>query len=102
MKLYVINSANQKVYLDVVASTRRELAQLIGSWNFYLGSSGYSVYDVYAENDSNNMTTGAVVGGAVGLLGGPIGVIVGGVVGGLIGNSSDESEDKQVHRFNRS
>ncbi len=102
MKLYVVNQSNQKVYLNLTASTRKGLANLIGGYNFYLGNNLYSVYDVWAENDSNSTATGAVVGGVVGALGGPIGILIGGLLGGLIGNGSDEDESAKIRRFNNS
>lgn len=102
MKLYVINQNNQKVYLNLTAATRQELANQIGGHNFYLGNDLYSVNLVWAENDSNSAATGAVVGGVVGALGGPVGILIGGLLGGLFGNSSDEQETAQVNRFNQS
>lgn len=102
MKLYVMNSGNQKVYLNLNASTRAELINLVGGYNFYLGTSLHSVYDVKAEKDINGTATGAVVGGVVGALGGPIGILIGGFVGGLVGNNSDEEEGQKVNRFNNS
>ena len=102
MKLYVINSQNQKVYLNLTAPTRRALINQIGGQNFFLGDNLYSVYDVRAENDSNNTATGAVVGGVVGVLGGPLGILIGGLLGGLIGNNSDDEENILISRFNNS
>lgn len=102
MKLYVTNSLNQKVYLNLTAPTRQSLANKIGGYNFYLGENLYSVYDVIAENDSNSTATGAVVGGVVGALGGPIGILVGGFLGGLIGNNTDDDENGKIRRFNNS
>lgn len=102
MKLYVINSDNKKVYLNLVAPTREDLKTLIGGENFFLSDNLYTIYDVRAENDSNRTTTGAVVGGIVGALGGPIGIIIGGFMGGLIGNNSDEEENEKVSCFNKS
>lgn len=102
MKLYVVNPNNQKVYLNLTAATRQGLANQIGGYNFYLGDILYSVYDVWAENDSNSTATGAVVGGVVGALGGPVGILIGGLLGGLIGNGSDTDESSKVRRFNNS
>jgi len=102
MKLYVVNQNNQKVYLNLTAATRRELANQIGGYNFFLGNNLYSVYDVLAENDSNSTATGVVVGGVVGALGGPIGILIGGVLGGFLGNSTDEQQAGLVKRFNHS
>ena len=103
MKLYVVNpNTKQKVYLNLIASTRHGLVNQIGGNNFYLGDNLYSVLDVCAENESNSTATGVIVGGAVGALCGPVGIIIGGLLGGLIGNSSDENESVKVKRFNNS
>jgi len=102
MKLYVINPQNQKVYLNLTAPTRHDLAQQIGGYNFFLGNNLYSVSNVIAENDSNSTATGAVVGGVVGALGGPIGILIGGFLGGLIGNNTDDDENARIRRFNNS
>lgn len=102
MKLFVYNQYNQKVYLNLSASTRQGLANKIGSRTFYLGENRYTVNEVWAEKDSNNTATGAVVGGLVGALGGPIGILAGGLLGGLFGNDSDEKEAANVKKFNQS
>lgn len=102
MKLFIVNSNNQKVYLNLTASTRNELQNLIGGAYFNLGDTTYSVNAVYAEAISNNTGTGAVVGGAIGALGGPIGILVGLLLGGLIGNGSDNDENVKVQKFNSS
>ena len=102
MKLYVYNHFDQKVYLNLTASTRDALADQIGGYNFFLGDNRYSVYDVLAENDTSNTATGAVVGGLVGALGGPVGILIGGFLGGIFGNATDEQETVQVRRFNQS
>jgi hypothetical protein len=104
MKLYVVNKYNtsEKIYLNVTASTRNELARVIGDKTFYLNGILYSVWEVYAEGDTNSTGAGAVIGGLVGLLGGPVGMIIGGVVGGAIGNSSDQDEVKNINLFNNS
>lgn len=101
MKLYVVSN-NQKIYLNLTASTRQGLANLIGGYYFFLGNNRYSVKQVWAENNSNSTTTGAVVGGVVGALGGPVGILIGGLLGGLIGNNTDEDENAKINRFNRS
>ena len=102
MKLYVINPSNQRIYLNLTASSRSELASLTGGSQFYVSNNLYNVKQVFAERDSNNTATGSVVGGAVGALGGPIGIVIGGVLGGLIGNNSDKAEDARVDQFNKS
>lgn len=102
MKLYVINSSNQKVYLNITANTRQGLANKIGGQNFYLGNDYYTVRQVWAEKDNNSTAAGAVVGGLVGALGGPVGIVIGGLLGGLLGNESDDEETSKVNRFNNS
>ncbi|WP_323758440.1 DUF456 domain-containing protein [Roseivirga sp.] len=103
MKLYVINpNNNQKVYLNLSAPTRQSLTKQIGGENFYLANQLFSIYDVWAENDSNSTATGAVVGGFVGALGGPVGILVGGFLGGLIGKGTDEEESAKIKKFNNS
>lgn len=103
MKLYVINPRNkQKTYLNISATSRRQLIKQIGGQKFYLGDTLYSVNDVKAENDSNSTSTGVVVGGVVGALAGPVGILIGGALGGLIGNNSDEEETVKIKKFNTS
>lgn len=102
MKLFVTDNRHQKVYLNLIARTRQELASKIGSRNFFLANKMYSVSQVVAEKDSNNTATGAVVGGLVGAFGGPVGILVGGFLGGLLGNSTDDDEALLVNTFNSS
>lgn len=101
MKLYVTLN-NQKVYLNITASTRYELSRKIGYPWFTIQGYRYHVNQVEAESENANTTGGAVVGGLLGLLGGPIGVIAGGVVGGLIGSSNDQNEREKARTFNSS
>lgn len=84
------------------ASSRPELARMIGSPWFTLNGYSHHVNDVMAESNSSNAGGGAVVGGLVGLLGGPLGLLIGGVVGGLVGNNSDENDRVRVNSFNTS
>lgn len=103
MKLYVQGNNGQKFYLNTTASTRLELANLIGTPWFNLHGGTYHVNQVVAEGDSGSgTTTGAIVGGLIGLLGGPLGVILGGTLGGVIGNGTDQDEVNKVKRFNNS
>ena len=102
MKLFVSNSYGQKVYLNLTAYSRQQLANQIGGSAFFLGNEYYDVNQVWAEVDSNSTTTGAAVGGLIGILGGPVGILVGGVLGGLLGNSADDQEAQQVRLFNNS
>lgn len=101
MKLFV-GQGQQKVYLDIVADTRQELAERIGSYWFTLQGGTYHVNQVVAESSSNSTAAGAVVGGIVGILGGPLGLLLGGIVGGALGNQGDKNEAEKVSYFNRS
>lgn len=102
MKLYVTDNLNNKIYLNTLATTRSELANIIGSPWFYLNNQRFHVHQVVAESESNSIAAGAVVGGLIGLLGGPIGVLLGGTLGGALGNEDDKTELNKVNRFNHS
>ena len=103
MKLFVRDKiSNNKIYLNILAATRSELANVIGSPWFSLHGQQYHVHEVVAETDSNSTAAGAVVGGLIGILGGPIGVLIGGALGGALGNESDKTETNSVLRFNQS
>ena len=102
MKLHVVNSNSEKVYLKIIASTRRELARAIGRGAFSIAGESYDVNDVSAESETTNTAVGAIIATVIGLLGGPIGVLSGGTIGGLIGNSSDREEANRESIFNNS
>lgn len=103
MKLFVTNpKTNQKVYLNMLASTRRELAGLIGSSWFYLVGERYHVHNVVAESENNNTAAGAIVGGLIGALSGSFGVLIGGSIGGALGSEKDKEERQKVEYFNNS
>ena len=103
MKLFVVDkTTNQKVNLNLLASTRGELVRLIGSPWFTFNGHNYHVNNVFAVADSNDTITGAIVGGVIGLLAGPIGIIAGGLLGGAIGNGGDKTEISNVDNFNSS
>lgn len=103
MKLYVTNRTNnQRIYLNMLASTRGDLANLIGSPWFNLEGGQYHVHQVVAESENNSTVAGVVVGGLIGLLGGPFGVILGGTLGGALGNEGDKNETQKVNYFNNS
>ena len=102
MRLYIW-VGNEKKYLDVVAPTRSDLAQRIGSYWFTVGAKTYHVDEVHAEASGGSSTAaGAGVGALIGLLGGPIGILAGGLIGGAIGNTNDQGERTRVSRFNNS
>ncbi|MBS1652816.1 MAG: hypothetical protein JSU07_12480 [Bacteroidetes bacterium] len=104
MKLFVRSKVNQqKVYLNLSASTRNDLRIRFNGDYFTVGDGHiYGVHEVYAESESNSTAGGAVIGGLVGVLGGPIGLLLGAGLGGLIGNNSDQDENNRVNAFNRS
>lgn len=102
MKLFVIDSNNQKIYIRKVARTRYELSKKIGDTKFVIKGRKYTVNQVKAETDNSDTAAGVIIGGIIGIIAGPIGVIAGGTIGGLIGNSSESEEEKQVRNFNKS
>ena len=102
MKLYVTNPQGNREYLNVLASTRQELANIIGSHWFTFNGNQYHVHQVVATVETNNTAAGAVIGGLIGLLGGPFGVLLGGTIGGALGNEGDKSEVSRVRYFNQS
>jgi hypothetical protein len=103
MRLYVLDRAiNQKVYLNLNASTRGELARLIQSPWFTLNGRNFHVNQVVAETQATDTAVGAVIGGLIGLVGGPAGAIAGGLLGGILGNTGDKTEIQRVNYFNKS
>lgn len=102
MKLFVFNKSNQKVYIDLVASSRIMLSYRLGGNFFNINGEVYHVNQTYAENDTNDTVGGTIVGGIVGLLGGPIGLLAGGIIGGLIGNSKETNDRNDAIRYNNS
>jgi len=101
MKLFVIDrTTQQKIYLNLIASTRHELVNLIGSPWFNLNGQDFHVNDVIAETNANNIAAGAIFGGLIGLLGGPIGILAGGLIGGMLGNEGDKGESQKVNYLN--
>ncbi|MEE9694015.1 hypothetical protein ACW7GX_01805 [Aeromonas hydrophila] len=107
MKLYVeaksgSRPTGEKLYLDKIASTKRELANLLGSKEFFINNEKYFVSQVKAEKKSDAAALGMVVGGALGLIGGVYGVVAGGALGGVLGKDADIKETEKVEKFNRS
>lgn len=95
----------RKIYLDVHADSRRDLASAYGrSLRIRCPPCNrvdtYYVSDVSAEEGVSGVPAGAVIGGLIGLLGGPLGLIIGGSIGALVGGSSDLTEREKVRRFN--
>lgn len=103
MKLYIQTvHPTQKLYLKIVASTRNELANIIGSPYFLVNGQTFHVDNVVAEKESSNAAAGIIIGGLIGLLAGPWGAFTGSTAGGLIGSSADQDEEKKVSIFNNS
>lgn len=107
MKLFVEEKINnkktgQKLYLDKVAPTKKELAEFLGKKEFFINDEKYFVSQVMAEKSSDNTALGMVIGGVLGLVGGTIGVVAGGAIGGALGRDSDIKENEKVNVFNRS
>lgn len=102
MKLFVSDLQDRKIYLNLTANSRDELAYKLGDGRFTIGGDSYHVNDVKAESDSSSTAGGALIGGLIGLLSGGTGAIIGGILGGAIGNSSDQEDLQRVQVFNSS
>jgi|GEM_PF-2471784 hypothetical protein len=102
MRLYVISSSGQKIYLSEVAPTRFELSHRLGSRTFDLGNEQFDVNEVNAEPGSNSAVGGAVAGSLIGLIAGPLGLLIGVGLGTLIGGGIQNQEYSQVNSFNHS
>lgn len=104
MKLFVLNKeiTNQKIYLNILASSRSELVSLIGSFWFSINGINYNANDVFAEGDKSNAIAGAIVGGLIGAVTGSFGILIGSSIGGALGNEKDKEESQRVDYFNNS
>ena len=103
MRLYVYDRViQQKVYLNLLTSTRSELANTIGSQWFNLNGRSFHVHNVVAETQASGTAAGAIIGGLIGLMAGPVGVLAGGLFGGAMGNTGDKTEIQRVNYFNNS
>lgn len=107
MKLFVEekSSANKTggiLYLDKIASTKKDLQELIGDKEFYINNEKYFISQVKAKKTSDNTALGMVIGGFLGLVGGAAGVAAGGALGGALGKDSDIKEEERVKKFNGS
>jgi uncharacterized membrane protein len=98
MRLFLYcDSCRHKVYLNVEAKTRTQLARQWGA-NFNIRCPHcrsvlqYHVNDVRAEASNDGVVPGALIGGLIGLIGGPIGMLTGGTIGGAISNSNAKQE----------
>jgi uncharacterized protein YcfJ len=100
MRLYVINHKGDRIYLNIIAHSRKELAEKVRSRRIVVQGQVYDVNHVKAEDESDNTASGAIVGGLIGVLGGPIGILLGALGGGVIGNNMATSETEQVEYFN--
>ncbi|GAB4181307.1 MAG: hypothetical protein Tsb002_01150 [Wenzhouxiangellaceae bacterium] len=102
MRLYVVNpETDEKIYLNVMARTRQELAKEIGSDTFTVKKLQFDVNSVMAES-SDNMAVSMAVGGVVGLLAGFPGVALGSLVGALLGKQEKMTDEEKSEIFNRS
>jgi len=108
MRLYVRCNCGNRIYLSIIANTRRNLLERLGSRLFDLECPfcrqiyTYDVNDVSAEGAPSAVPAGAILGGILGgLIGGPPGLILGGLVGAGAGGSGDATERERVNRFNR-
>lgn len=102
MKLYVVNENNERIYLNKVASNRRELQQVLGKNSFEVRGKKYYVRDVKAVTDSNDTITGVVLALAIASLAGPVAAILGGLGGLVLGKASDRRKIENVRKFNKS
>ncbi|MFT6914737.1 MAG: hypothetical protein ACJAWL_001033 [Motiliproteus sp.] len=102
MRLYVEDSiTKERVFINKVASSRKELASSMGTTSFKVNDKVYSVNSVKAQ--PRDATAAAMaLGGVIGVLGGVTGVAIGTAIGGLIGKSSDDEDKKISDEFNRS
>ncbi|WP_156420359.1 hypothetical protein [Rheinheimera sp. EpRS3] len=101
MRLYILDSNNQKVQLGYDAQNRKELARLIGSAKFKHGDTIYAVNQVQAESDSTSVIP-AAVGALVGVLGGGVGLAIGGTIGALVGENLVKEDKQKATTFNAS
>ncbi|GJA16679.1 hypothetical protein ACK3YJ_19150 [Aeromonas caviae] len=102
MKLYVVDSTGAKRHLDIKASSRKELANILGGEYFEIEESVFHVSQVLAEKTGDSTPISTVIGGALGLVGGMPGVLIGGALGALFGNESDKQQRTAIEAFNRS
>ncbi|MDD9175497.1 hypothetical protein ERW49_08415 [Aliivibrio finisterrensis] len=107
MRLFVEEKVNgrstgKKHYLAKLASTKKELAELLGKKEFYIDDEKYFVSQVKAEKSQDGAALGMALGGVLGLFGGVPGVLAGGAFGGLLGKDSDIKEVEKVEKFNGS
>ncbi len=108
MRIYIeeCHYCHRRIYLNVFASTRTELANKIG-YSFQVQCplcGNYSVYtvdNVFAEMGQSSVPGGAILGGLIGLVGGPLGALIGGAIGSTLGANADEDEKRRVLRFNQ-
>lgn len=102
MKLFIQETGEDKIYLDIVAPTRKQLSEKLGNYYFNMNGETFHINQVLAEKNGDNTALSMAFGGAIGLVGGVAGVIVGGVLGGLLGKDSDKKEEIRVKVFNGS
>lgn len=107
MRLYIDDCCycHQRIYLNITAFTRTELANKIG-YSFEVecpvchNRAIYSVDRVFAESGQSSVPGGAILGGLIGLIAGPEGALLGGLIGSAVGANADEEDKKRAQRFN--
>ncbi|QQA74574.1 hypothetical protein [Pectobacterium parmentieri] len=102
MKLYIEDINGNKRYINLVATSRSELAQKLGGEYFSIDDFTYHVSQVNAEKSSDNKSFSTIVGGTLGLAGGVPGILIGGALGAILGSEADKKELNEVASFNRS
>jgi uncharacterized membrane protein len=106
MRLFVINpDTSEKIYLKEQASSRQELADLLGRTKLRVKDKDFDISEVMAESGFDSTSAGAVAGGLVGALGIPAFAflpVIGSTIGAGIGLYKAVKELKRVEAFNRS
>lgn len=107
MKLYIEDKKGnpttiKTIFLDKVATTKKELQDLIGSKEFFIDGNKYFISQVKAKRSSENVATGMLLGGILGAVAGPVGVATGGILGAILGKNNDIQEEEKVKKFNES
>ena len=107
MRLYIPNCSHcyNKIYLNILPSSRQELRQTFGSY-FQITcpkcntTAIYDIAQVCAEIDQNIVPATAILGGLIGALLGPEGAVLGGILGVGVGAAAAEEDKRKVIQFN--
>lgn len=103
MRLYTYcSSCGQKIYLQIVVPTRRDLPSPLRVNCLYCRCEDYyPPNEIYAEAGAGAPLAGAALGAIVGaIIGGPIGLLLGGGLGAAAGVRADEQDREATRRFN--